>query len=585
MRSDNMSVTELRGAEVNFTEEARQIQSRAIYRRECVVRLGSMVFFATATGDAWMLDSDAGWAACVAMDGKTRPIPIQETAAKLTIGWNTDYKIEGEAFMVVERGTGAARTILGYPTEEIQRLVREFPAVPVASLLAAEQARKRLESGRNDPCPCGSGKKYKKCCLDEDVALHRRAAEARQTRTVQRAEAQFASPTVSPEKALGQAELFEGEDFDDEMAIARLPKIQRKLDQLWEEFQNLKKPTAEQMDTFLAKLLDLHVDATDWNELLHEFARCEHPDLPGVFHRIAAAVPHTQATGMSFFYWGAAEEFFSREHRHLLPEVAAGFQKLDAESYDPDAFDHLEDYLLAEGFEAEALELAERFLPVQRVDGKLVRGAVPHLCRLIFELRVGLKLRAPADPARAPERVAEELRRNIEEEIHPDAARHAAEIITGQSSAPVWTRPQFELGSGDISKNDKAWQESLRLSGALMGVAREAWQTEQRPPGCVLRGLTLMLNSVCHWIEADRHRRKKASRNLLTYLRPAEIEERVAVECRGILSVNVPRARLLLEAHGVLLRFATRHQLFTTAEAAQSDQELTRLLHELDGRG
>lgn len=22
--------------------------------------------------------------------------------------------------------------------------------------------------GRNDPCPCGSGKKYKKCCLEQD---------------------------------------------------------------------------------------------------------------------------------------------------------------------------------------------------------------------------------------------------------------------------------------------------------------------------------------------------------------------------------------------------------------------------------
>jgi hypothetical protein len=22
--------------------------------------------------------------------------------------------------------------------------------------------------GRNDPCPCGSGKKYKRCCLDKD---------------------------------------------------------------------------------------------------------------------------------------------------------------------------------------------------------------------------------------------------------------------------------------------------------------------------------------------------------------------------------------------------------------------------------
>jgi uncharacterized protein YecA (UPF0149 family) len=29
-------------------------------------------------------------------------------------------------------------------------------SVPVSSLPSA---------GRNDPCPCGSGKKYKKCCL------------------------------------------------------------------------------------------------------------------------------------------------------------------------------------------------------------------------------------------------------------------------------------------------------------------------------------------------------------------------------------------------------------------------------------
>lgn len=25
-------------------------------------------------------------------------------------------------------------------------------------------------AGRNDPCPCGSGKKYKKCCLGQDAA-------------------------------------------------------------------------------------------------------------------------------------------------------------------------------------------------------------------------------------------------------------------------------------------------------------------------------------------------------------------------------------------------------------------------------
>jgi hypothetical protein len=28
--------------------------------------------------------------------------------------------------------------------------------------------RKQPNTGRNDPCPCGSGKKYKKCCLPDD---------------------------------------------------------------------------------------------------------------------------------------------------------------------------------------------------------------------------------------------------------------------------------------------------------------------------------------------------------------------------------------------------------------------------------
>ena len=29
---------------------------------------------------------------------------------------------------------------------------------------------RKAKVGRNDPCPCGSGKKYKNCCLDKDLA-------------------------------------------------------------------------------------------------------------------------------------------------------------------------------------------------------------------------------------------------------------------------------------------------------------------------------------------------------------------------------------------------------------------------------
>ncbi len=30
--------------------------------------------------------------------------------------------------------------------------------------------------GRNDPCPCGSGRKYKHCCLEKDEAKARAAS-------------------------------------------------------------------------------------------------------------------------------------------------------------------------------------------------------------------------------------------------------------------------------------------------------------------------------------------------------------------------------------------------------------------------
>lgn len=33
------------------------------------------------------------------------------------------------------------------------------------------------KSGRNDPCPCGSGQKYKRCCLPRDDAAERAAAD------------------------------------------------------------------------------------------------------------------------------------------------------------------------------------------------------------------------------------------------------------------------------------------------------------------------------------------------------------------------------------------------------------------------
>jgi len=53
------------------------------------------------------------------------------------------------------------------PTEELDRVTSNMrPAAPVPDALAQyTQAVSSIKIGRNEPCPCGSGRKYKKCCL------------------------------------------------------------------------------------------------------------------------------------------------------------------------------------------------------------------------------------------------------------------------------------------------------------------------------------------------------------------------------------------------------------------------------------
>lgn len=54
------------------------------------------------------------------------------------------------------------------------------------SLFSRPERPKQVALGRNDPCWCGSGKKYKKCHLDSDAAKQREAGYAAQFTTINR---------------------------------------------------------------------------------------------------------------------------------------------------------------------------------------------------------------------------------------------------------------------------------------------------------------------------------------------------------------------------------------------------------------
>jgi preprotein translocase subunit SecA len=52
---------------------------------------------------------------------------------------------------------------------ERKRVAKELSAVGSAdSVQKKTPVRSTKKAGPNDPCPCGSGKKYKKCCMQKD---------------------------------------------------------------------------------------------------------------------------------------------------------------------------------------------------------------------------------------------------------------------------------------------------------------------------------------------------------------------------------------------------------------------------------
>src|SRR5258708_25508163 len=81
-----------------------------------VISIGQPILFSSKSGDAWLLDPSDQLAARLARDGDAEPIHIDETDTTFAIGWKGHYRIDGPAFIYVDRHPGRTSTILAYPT-------------------------------------------------------------------------------------------------------------------------------------------------------------------------------------------------------------------------------------------------------------------------------------------------------------------------------------------------------------------------------------------------------------------------------------------------------------------------------------
>ena len=111
----------LKGTRLRLADEIRYIQHRAAAHDGRVVTVGPLVLFSTATGDAWLLDPGDHLATALAREGDPLSVHMEETDTTFAIGWQGQYRIDGDAFVYADRVSGRVLTILGYPTQQLSR--------------------------------------------------------------------------------------------------------------------------------------------------------------------------------------------------------------------------------------------------------------------------------------------------------------------------------------------------------------------------------------------------------------------------------------------------------------------------------
>ena len=109
----------IEGKDFHLGDEIRYIQHRAAEHNGRFVTIGSLALFSTDTGDAWLLDPEDHLAARLARDGDPEPIYFEETDTTFAIGWKGEYRIDGDAFVYIDKESSRIITILGYPVRRI----------------------------------------------------------------------------------------------------------------------------------------------------------------------------------------------------------------------------------------------------------------------------------------------------------------------------------------------------------------------------------------------------------------------------------------------------------------------------------
>ncbi len=110
-----------RSADMIITQKAKEIARCATSRKPKIDCVGNFIFFATETGEAWLIDHRDGRALRLADGFKVLPYKIEETKERFRIQWTERYEIEDGVFTAYSKESSSVYK--DYPTKTIQGLI------------------------------------------------------------------------------------------------------------------------------------------------------------------------------------------------------------------------------------------------------------------------------------------------------------------------------------------------------------------------------------------------------------------------------------------------------------------------------
>lgn len=297
-----------------------------------------------------------------------------------------------------------------------------------------------MKAGRNDPCPCGSGKKYKKCCMEKDQEA---------ARVLPNAHARL-SPT-------GDTPKFNADEPLD-------PHVEA-INARWEAFEALD-DYEEQIALFIQTLdEDGLMDEEMAFDMLstideHSLEHGDHDRLDALLEKLRERLPEVYAHDAPYYLEWRIAHFLASGRTSAIPALSSTLA--ETAGRDIDSFNRVIEQLAYHGQLATLVDTLRIAWPQVRESREIVPWGITEFAERAGTYAVfdALEQGAAADCTEA----ALTNRIKAYQDVDPDELARYIEHVTGQTKES-WTLGDFSFGDPGHAEATGHGEENLFYLG------------------------------------------------------------------------------------------------------------------------